>query len=170
MAPVSNCPQWLFLFLSVAALAACANAISSNVTSNEPSGWGLHQICTWPRVTTCNNSTSIGYIEDEIRTYYDSWDKGDIRREYINLQFFLTPPEQSETDLAEYNDKLSGWLAPIYDRMTELFHEEKEAQEENPELIPEPYKEPGFPKGAKDHITIADICCKFPLSLPVDQS
>ncbi|KAF8417336.1 hypothetical protein EV426DRAFT_683590 [Tirmania nivea] len=142
---ISRIQQTSLLTLSLAALAlsgkimdeVCAAEKTCVPTPTtdlpEPPQWGLHQKCDFPRLTMCNTDTSIGFIEDEIRAYYDTWDENDPRRQFVELQFLNPEPDNKDPDYEEWSQKLSMWTGNLGDILYDLFEKEQAWKEAHPD-------------------------------------
>lgn len=130
----------------------------------EPPQWGLHQKCEFPRLTMCNTDTSTGFIEDEIRAYYDSWAKNDPRRQFVEIEIFNPEPDTKDPDYEEWSQKLSKWTGSLGDILYDLFEKEQAWKEAHPDykkvyptLDPIYYLPDDDPRNA----LLPGICCKF---------
>jgi len=178
MAPiVSRIQQTSLLTLALAALAANGKITDEVCVANttctptpttnlpEPPQWGLQQHCDYPRLTMCNTDTSTGFIEDAVRAFYDSWDKNDPRRQFVEIELFNPEPDPKSPEYEEYRQKLSMWTGSFADILYALY-EKEEAMALNdpnhvkvyPTLDPIYYLPDDDPRNA----FLPGICCKFP--------
>ena len=178
MAPVvSRIQQTSLLTLALAALAingqitdeVCAGKTCiPTPTTNlpEPPQWGLHQRCEFPRLTMCNTDTSTGFLEDEVRAYYDSWDKNDPRRQFIELEVLNPEPDTKAPDYEEWTEKLSLWTGSLGDILYALFEKEEAFKKANPDYVRVyPTLDPIYylPDEDPRNAFLPGICCKCPL-------
>lgn len=168
MAPVFSRPQQTFaaalVFVAMAAGEVCAAtnttcpAPFANLT--EPNNWAVHQLCWYPRLNVCRSDRSTGYMEDQIRVFYDKWDENDPRRQFIELEFFTTAPDFKDPGAKEYDLKVQGWMEPIYNLWYELYQKDEEQEKLHPGSTKSPLMD--VPEDVNmDEITGFDICCKF---------
>ncbi|RPB20312.1 hypothetical protein L211DRAFT_893606 [Terfezia boudieri ATCC MYA-4762] len=175
MAPIVSCIQKASLFtLALAVLAVNGKTTDEVCAANktcvptptttlpEPPQWGLHQHCEYPRLTMCNADTSTGFIEDAIRAYYDSWNKNDPRRQFVELEFLNPELDSKDPDYEEYSRKLALWEGSFADILYDLFEKEEAWREAHPDYVKVyPTLDPIYHLPDEDprHAFIPGICC-----------